>query len=83
MEIVCLDLEGVLVPEIWIELADVTGLDELRATTRDVADYDQLMRFRLGVLEREGLGMQALERAIGRMAPLDGAAAFLQRLRER
>jgi len=83
LEIICLDLEGVLVPEIWIELADVTGLDELRATTRDVADYDQLMRFRLGVLEREGLGMRALERAIGRMAPLDGAAAFLQRLRER
>lgn len=83
MEIVCLDLEGVLVPEIWIELAAITGVDELRATTRDVADYDELMRFRLGVLEREGLGMPDIERAVARMAPLDGAAAFLQRLRER
>lgn len=83
MPIVCLDLEGVLVPEIWIELATLTGIDELRATTRDVADYDELMRFRLRVLEREGLGLPDIERAVARMAPLEGATDFLARLRER
>lgn len=83
MEVVCLDLEGVLVPEIWIELAEQTGIDELRATTRDMADYDELMRFRLGVLEREGLGLADIQRAVASMAPLEGAATFLYRLRER
>jgi phosphoserine/homoserine phosphotransferase len=83
LEIVCLDLEGVLVPEIWIELADHTGIDELRATTRDVTDYDELMRFRLAVLEREGLGMAAIEQVVAGMAPLEGAASFLASVRER
>lgn len=83
MEVVCLDLEGVLVPEIWIELADRTGIDELRATTRDVSDYDELMRFRLRVLDREGLGLTAIQRVVSGMAPLPGAAGFLASLRER
>lgn len=83
MEVICLDLEGVLVPEIWIELAEQTGIDELRATTRDMADYDELMRFRLGVLEREGLGLADIQRAVASMTPLEGAARFLTQLRER
>ncbi len=83
MEVVCLDLEGVLVPEIWIKLADHTGIDELRATTRDVSDYDELMRFRLNVLDREGLGLAAIQRVVTGMAPLEGAAGFLASLRER
>lgn len=81
MEIVCLDLEGVLVPEIWVNFAELTGLDELRATTRDVPDYDELMRFRLGVLEREGLGLPDIERVIGSLEPLDGAREFLDGIR--
>lgn len=82
MDIVCLDLEGVLVPEIWIELAAATGIDELRTTTRDVADYDALMQFRLQVLEREGLALADIEEAVARMAPLPGANEFLARVRE-
>ncbi|MCS4505634.1 Phosphoserine phosphatase ThrH [wastewater metagenome] len=83
MKIVCLDLEGVLVPEIWIDFAELTGIDELRATTRDVPDYDELMRFRLDVLARNGLGLPDIERVIADMAPLEGARAFLDELRER
>lgn len=82
MEIVCLDLEGVLVPEIWINFAELTGIDELRATTRDVPDYDQLMRFRLGVLEQHKLGIRDIERVIAEMQPMEGAAEFLQALRQ-
>lgn len=81
LEIVCLDLEGVLVPEIWIGFAELTGIEELRATTRDVPDYDELMRFRLGILEREGLGLRDIEPVIGSLAPLEGARTFLDRLR--
>ncbi|MDA1094172.1 MAG: bifunctional phosphoserine phosphatase/homoserine phosphotransferase ThrH [Acidobacteria bacterium] len=83
MEVVCLDLEGVLVPEIWIEFAQVTGIDALRKTTRDVADYDQLMRFRLDQLRQHKLGLPEIESVIQTMAPLDGAADFLTALRER
>ena len=83
MEIVCLDLEGVLVPEIWIRFAELTGVEELRATTREVADYDELMALRLRVLDREGLGLPDIERVIGGMAPLEGAADFLESLRGR
>lgn len=83
MEIVCLDLEGVLVPEIWIEFAELTGIEALRATTRDVPDYDELMRFRLDVLNRHDLGLPDIERVIARLAPLAGAADFLARIRER
>lgn len=82
MNIVCLDLEGVLVPEIWIDFADLTGIDALRATTRDIADYDELMRMRLDTLARHGLGLPDIQAVIDRMAPLPGAKAFLDRLRE-
>ena len=81
MEIVCLDLEGVLVPEIWVNFAELTGIDELRATTRDVPDYDQLMRFRLGVLEQHKLGIKDIEQVISGLRPLEGAAEFLDELR--
>ncbi len=83
MNIVCLDLEGVLVPEIWIDFADLTGIDALRATTRDIADYDELMRMRLAELERHGLGLPDIEAVISRMAPLAGALEFLEALRAR
>ncbi|ABI56975.1 bifunctional phosphoserine phosphatase/homoserine phosphotransferase ThrH [Alkalilimnicola ehrlichii MLHE-1] len=82
MNIVCLDLEGVLVPEIWIDFAELTGIDELRATTRDVPDYDELMRMRLSVLAKHELGLPDIEQVIDRMAPLEGAKAFLDGLRE-
>jgi len=81
LEIVCLDLEGVLVPEIWVNFAELTGLDDLRATTRDVPDYDELMRFRLGVLAREGLGLGDIEQVIGSLEPLPGAREFLDGIR--
>ncbi len=80
---ICLDLEGVLIPEIWVGLADASGIDELRATTRDVGDYDALMHMRLELLKRHGLGMIELQQVINNMAPLPGAAAFLERLRSR
>ncbi len=82
MELACLDLEGVLVPEIWINVAERTGIEELRLTTRDVPDYDELMKRRLGILERHDLGLPDIQRVIGQMSPLDGAPAFLDWLRE-
>lgn len=81
--IVCLDLEGVLVPEIWIGLAERTGIDALRATTRDVPDYDQLMQQRLDILDAHGLGMTHLHEVIDAVRPFPGAGAFLDGLRER
>ena len=81
MEIICLDLEGVLVPEIWISFAELTGIDALRATTRDVPDYDELMRRRLSLLDEHGLGMRDIQRVIARLRPLEGATAFLAALR--
>jgi phosphoserine/homoserine phosphotransferase len=83
MQIACLDLEGVLAPEIWINVGERTGVEALRRTTRDEPDYDVLMRYRLDILEREGLGLPAIQQVIGAMGPLPGAAAFLDWLRER
>jgi len=82
MDIVCLDLEGVLVPEIWINVAERTGIDDLRATTRDIPDYDVLMRQRLALLDQHGLGLPDIQAVIGDMGPMDGAGAFLDGLRE-
>lgn len=81
MQIVCLDLEGVLIPEIWIEFAERTGLPELRRTTRDEPDYDKLMRGRIGILDREGLGLPDIQKVIEGMRPLEGAREFLDWLR--
>lgn len=81
--IVTLDLEGVLVPEIWIAVAEQTGIDELRRTTRDEPDYDVLMRGRLNVLNRHGLTLSAVSDVIGGLSPLPGAAEFLAQLRRR
>ena len=83
MEIACLDLEGVLVPEIWIGVAEHTGIDALRATTRDVPDYNVLMRQRLDLLEKHGLGLDEIQQVIAGMVPLDGASDFLRWLKER
>lgn len=83
MEFVCLDLEGVLVPEIWIEVAQRTGIGELARTTRDEPDYDVLMRGRLRLLAQHRLKLADIQRVIEDMAPLEGAAAFLAQLRER
>jgi len=81
--IACLDLEGVLVPEIWIDVAERTGVEALRATTRDVPDYDVLMKQRLRILEEHGLGIDDIQAVIGEMGPLPGAREFLDWLRER
>ncbi|MCL6414602.1 bifunctional phosphoserine phosphatase/homoserine phosphotransferase ThrH [Aestuariirhabdus sp. Z084] len=83
MEIACLDLEGVLIPEIWINFAEKTGIEELKATTRDIPDYDVLMRQRLAILEREGYGLPDIQAVIDTLEPLDGAAEFVDWLRER
>jgi phosphoserine/homoserine phosphotransferase len=79
----CLDLEGVLVPEIWIGVSEQTGIAELRRTTRDEPNYDTLMRGRLKILDQHGLKLQDIQRVIGNLRPLDGALAFLDWLRER
>jgi phosphoserine/homoserine phosphotransferase len=81
--VVCLDLEGVLVPEIWINVALATGIEDLKLTTRDMPDYDALMRRRLGILDRHHLGLPDIQRVIDRMGPLEGAAECLAWLRER
>jgi phosphoserine/homoserine phosphotransferase len=81
--VVCLDLEGVLVPEIWIEVARRTRVDALTRTTRDEPDYDKLMRYRLDILAREKLRLADIEAVIAEMAPLEGATGFLAELRER
>lgn len=83
MEIACLDLEGVLVPEIWINVAERTGVEALRATTRDIPDYDVLMRQRLRLMEEHRLGLSDIQAVIADMGPLEGAAEFLDWLRER
>jgi phosphoserine / homoserine phosphotransferase len=83
LEIACLDLEGVLIPEIWIAFAERTGIGELRATTRDVPDYDVLMRQRLRILGEHGLGLPDIQTVISGMSPLEGAHEFLDWLRER
>ena len=82
MQIVCLDLEGVLVPEIWIEFAKRTGIPELKRTTRDEPDYDKLMTYRLNILRQHKLGLPDIQKVIGEMGPMAGARAFLDKLRE-
>lgn len=83
MEIACLDLEGVLVPEIWIGFAEKTGIEELRATTRDIPDYDVLMKQRLAILDQHGLGLGDIQEVISTMAPMPGAYEFIVWLKER
>jgi phosphoserine/homoserine phosphotransferase len=83
VELACLDLEGVLIPEIWIAFAERTGIDELRATTRDIPDYDVLMKQRLGLLDQHGLKINDIQEVIAELEPLPGAADFLNWLRER
>jgi len=77
MEIMCFDMEGVFVPEIWINVAERTGIEALRLTTRDVPDYDQLMQYRLGILDEHGLGIADIQKVIAGMHPLPGAKEFL------
>lgn len=81
MEIVCLDMEGVLVPEIWIAFAEASGIPELRRTTREEPDYDKLMRWRIGVLKEHGLGLNEIQETIRKIEPLPGARKFLDELR--
>ena len=83
MNVVCLDLEGVLVPEIWIAFSEASGIPELKRTTRDEPDYDKLMRFRLDILKEHGLGLKEIRETIEKIDPLPGARAFLDALREK
>ena len=82
MNIVCLDLEGVLVPEIWIAFAEASGIPELKRITRDEPDYDKLMNWRLGILKEHGLGLKEIQETIAKIDPLPGAKEFLDKLRE-
>ena len=82
MNIVCLDLEGVLVPEIWIAFAEASGIPELTRTTREEPDYDKLMKWRLGILKERGLGLNEIRAIIEKIEPLEGAKSFLDELRE-
>ena len=77
MELLCLDLEGVLIPEIWINFAERTGIEELRATTRDIPDYDELMGMRLKILDQHGYGLPDIQAVIDTLEPLDGAVEFV------
>ncbi|MBQ9328539.1 MAG: bifunctional phosphoserine phosphatase/homoserine phosphotransferase ThrH [Solobacterium sp.] len=81
MNIVCLDLEGVLVPEIWIAFSEASGIPELRRTTRDEPDYNKLMNFRLGIMKERGLGLKEIQETIAKIDPLPGAKEFLDTLR--
>lgn len=81
MNIVCLDLEGVLVPEIWVAFAEETGIPELKKTTRDEPDYDKLMKWRLGILREHGLGLKEIQETIAKIDPMPGAKEFLDELR--
>lgn len=81
MNIVCLDLEGVLVPEIWIAFAKETGIEELKRTTRDEPDYDKLMKYRIAILKERGLGLKEIQDTIAKIDPLEGAKEFLDELR--
>ncbi len=81
MNIVCLDVEGVLVPEIWIAFAEASGIPELRRTTRDEPDYDKLMKWRLEILKEHGLGLKEIQEVISKIDPLEGAKEFLDELR--
>ena len=81
MDVVCLDMEGVLVPEIWIAFAEASGIPELKRTTRDEPDYDKLMAFRLNILKEHGLGLKEIQETIAKIEPLPGAKQFLDELR--
>ena len=81
MNIVCLDLEGVLVPEIWIAFAEASGIPELKRTTRDEPDYDKLMKWRIGILKEHGLGLKEIQETIAKIDPIPGAKEFLDELR--
>ena len=81
MEVVCLDMEGVLVPKIWIAFSEATGIPELKRTTRDEPDYDKLMRFRIGILKEHGLGLKEIQDTIATIDPFPGAGEFLDELR--
>jgi len=81
MHVVCLDLEGVLVPEIWIEFSRATGIEELKITTRDEPDYDKLMKYRIEILNRKNLKLKDIQEVIGKMDPLPGAKKFMETLR--
>ena len=81
MNVVCLDLEGVLVPEIWIAFSEASGIPELRRTTRDEPDYDKLMRWRIGILKEHGLGLKEIQETIAQIDPMPGAKEFLDELR--
>ena len=81
LNVVCLDMEGVLVPEIWIAFAEASGIPELRKTTRDEPDYDKLMQYRLAILKEHGLGLKEIQETIEKIDPMDGAKAFLDELR--
>lgn len=81
MNVVCLDLEGVLVPEIWIAFAEASGIPELKRTTRDEPDYDKLMRWRIGILKEHGLGLKEIQETIAKIDPMPGAKEFLDELR--
>ena len=83
MNIVCLDMEGVVVPEIWIAFAEASGIPELKRTTRDEPDYDKLMNWRLGILKEHGLGLKEIQATIATIDPLPGAKEFLDKLREK
>ncbi len=83
MEIACLDLEGVLIPEVWIAFAEETGIEELKATTRDIPDYDVLMKQRLRILDEHGLTLPQIQATIEKLKPLEGAVEFIDWLRER
>lgn len=81
MYITCLDLEGVLVPEIWIAFAEASGIPELKKTTRDEPDYDKLMNYRIGILKEHGLGLKEIQETIAKIEPMEGAKEFLDELR--
>ncbi len=83
MNIVCLDLEGVLVPEIWIAFAKESGIPELKKTTRDEPDYDKLMQYRLNILKEHNIGLEEIQETIAKIEPMDGAKEFLDKLREK
>ncbi len=83
MEIACLDLEGVLVPEIWLEFAKITGIEELKATTREIADYDVLMKQRLRLLDEHGLGLAQMQAVAADLRPMEGAKDFIDWMNER
>lgn len=82
MNIVCLDMEGVLVPEIWIAFAEETGISELKKTTRDEPDYDKLMKYRIDILDKHGLGLKEIQETISKIDPMPGAKEFLNKLRK-